>query len=334
MNRKVILPALIGITAAAAWYATSRTESGSEGDLVLHGNVDIRQVEVAFRTGGRLTQVRFDEGESVTAGDTVATLDDEPFRHELDLAEADLQVQRAQLAKLRAGFRAEEIAQARSRVEEMGVRSANAHRTFERTRDLAEAGVVSQQAYDDARTAMEETVARMRTASDALALLESGYRSEDIAAAVAAVAAAEARLAQARTRVADAVLHAPASGVVLTRMREPGAMLAVGAPVMTLALAEPLWVRAYIGEPDLGRIHPGMEVEVTTDTPGCGPHRGRIGHISPQAEFTPKHVQTRELRTSLVFRLRIIIDVPDPCLRQGMPVTARILPAAGPARPH
>jgi HlyD family secretion protein len=140
------------------------------------------------------------------------------------------------------------------------------------------------------------------------------------------VTRAEAALASAELRVQDTVLKAPADGVVLTRAQEPGAVLQAGATVLTLSLVRPVWVRAYVNEPDLGHIHPGMKVEVYTDSRPSQPYQGQIGYTSPRAEFTPKNVETTELRTSLIYRVRVIVENPDEGLRQGMPVTVKVLP--------
>jgi len=140
------------------------------------------------------------------------------------------------------------------------------------------------------------------------------------------VARAEASLANAQLRVEDTVLKSPSDGVVLTRAQEPGAILQAGTTVFTLSLQAPVWVRAYIEEPMLGRIHPGMKVQVYSDSAPGKPYAGTIGYISPRAEFTPKSVETSELRTSLVYRLRIVVEKPDEMLRQGMPVTVSVLP--------
>ena len=119
-------------------------------------------------------------------------------------------------------------------------------------------------------------------------------------------------------------------GVIITRAVEPGAIVSSavvnsGTTVYSLALNEPIWIRTYIDEPDLGRIYPGMKALIYTDANPNKPYEGQIGFISPIAEFTPKEVQTRELRTDLVFRLRVIIDKPDKYLRQGMPVTVKLI---------
>ena len=107
-------------------------------------------------------------------------------------------------------------------------------------------------------------------------------------------------------------------------MRETGAIVAPADIVFVLSLTEPVWVRTYVSEPDLGRIHPGMKVKVSSDTRPNDTYDGTIGFISPVAEFTPKTVETPELRTDLVYRLRIVVDKPGEDLRQGMPVTVRL----------
>jgi len=151
---------------------------------------------------------------------------------------------------------------------------------------------------------------------------ETGGRVEDIEAARAALSASEATHRLAERRLADADLKAPSDGIILTRVREPGAIVNAGETIYTLSLNSPIWVRTYVSEPDLGRIRPGMTAEVRTDSGGV--YKGQVGFISPVAEFTPKTVETRELRTALVYRLRIIVDNPDGGLRQGMPVTVTL----------
>jgi HlyD family secretion protein len=226
---------------------------------------------------------------------------------------------------LKAGNRPQEIAQARALVREREVTAANAERTYKRQEELLTSKAVSVQERDEAEATYRESEARLRSAREQLNLLEAGFRAEDIAQAQADLARAEANLANADLRVQDAVLKAPSDGVVLTRAQEPGAILPVGTTVLTVCLRQPVWVRAYISEPELGRIHPGMKVQVFSDTHPNNPYSGQIGYISPRAEFTPRNVETKELRTSLVYRLRIVIEKPDEGLRQGMPVTVRLV---------
>jgi len=297
---------------------------GKSGPLILYGNVDVRTVPLAFRIGGRLAQVHFDEGDRIHPGDVVARLDATPVADELRRAQAQQAQAQAQLNRLVAGSRPQEIAQAQALVTERQATLANLERDYRRQRELVHSGAVARQVFDATTARRDEARARLNTARQALALAREGFRAEDIAAGRAAVQAAAAAVASARTRLADATLTAPAGGVLLTRAEEPGAMLAAGQPVGVLALDRPVWVRAYVDEPDLGRLHPGMKAEVVSDTDPAHPLPGQVGFISPEAEFTPKTVQTETLRTNLVYRVRVIVDDPAGRLRQGMPVTVRL----------
>jgi HlyD family secretion protein len=327
--KKRIVPivlVLLGLAVAGFWYKTWRAQRSDDRSLQLYGNVDIREVSLGFRVTGRLKEVLKDEGDAIKAGEILARLDDEPYRREEEEVRSQLVSLQARLGMLQAGNRPQEIAQARAVAHEREVTAANAERIYKRQEELLTSKAVAIQERDDAEAAFHEAEARLKSAREQLNLLESGFRVEDIAQAQAEVTRAEASLASARLRVEDTVLQSPSDGVVLTRAQEPGAILPMGTTVFTLSLQTPVWVRAYIEEPNLGRIHPGMKVQVYSDTTPAKAYTGTVGYISPRAEFTPKNVETSELRTSLVYRLRIVVENPDDGLRQGMPVTVKILP--------
>ncbi len=325
MSRKSVLFMVITLAAlgmAARWYwKASHPSSG----LSLSGNVDIREVNLGFRVSGKVKELLKQEGDSVLAGEVVARLDDLPYRQEVEEAEAQKASLLARLEQLRHGYRREEIDQARAVLKEREASLANAERLRARKHDLADRRVVPAQEFDDAEAARDEAEARRNSAQAALRLMEAGYRPEEIRQAEADLARAEAQLAAAKLRMEDTTLKAPEEAIVMTRAVEPGAIVAAGSTVMNLSLKNPVWIRLYVHEPDLGRIHPGQKVEVVTDSHPEKPYEGQIGYISPRAEFTPKNVETRELRTQLVYRLRVTVLHPDEGLRQGMPVTARIL---------
>ena len=130
-----------------------------------------------------------------------------------------------------------------------------------------------------------------------LALALAGFRVEDVQEARANLAAAKARLAQTEINLQDTEIHSPADGIILTRVREPGAIVSAGQTVYTLQLLSPVWIRTYVSERDLGRIYQGMPADVYTDSQPTKPFHGQIGFISPVAEFTPKNVETTDLRT-------------------------------------
>lgn len=326
MKRKPIVLSIIALVsiAAAAWMAWSMLAGDEEPDtLTLYGNVDIRELELGFRVPGRLLAMRVDEGDAVEAGQVLAELDAQPFRDALAAADARVRQAEAQLAKLSNGSRPQEIVQAEANAREAQAALTNAEREYARQRKLIASGATSQENLDAARARRDQTRAALSQANAALALAREGFRDEDIAAGEAELAVAEAQRAQAQTDLADTVLKAPSNATVLSRVREPGSMLAQGQPVYALSLRNPVHVRAYVGEPDLGKLAPGATAWVTTDSSDKR-YRGTIGFISPRAEFTPKSVETTDLRTDLVYRLRIVIDEADQGLRQGMPVTVTL----------
>jgi HlyD family secretion protein len=324
MKKPIIALVVVATAVLAAYIYWPRVESG--GDLTLYGNVDIREVQLGFRVAGRLQQMYFEEGDTIAAGDLLASLDAGPLEDGLALADANLAAARANLQRLQAGSRSQEIEQARAMVAEASAIYENADNEFERQQELVKNDLSSQRTLDNAVAQRDQAAARIRANQQALGLAIEGARSEDIAAGEAALAAAAAHIELARSKVDDTQLLAPSPGIILTRAREPGSILPVGAPVYSLSLTETTYVRAYVSEVAMGQVVPGTEVIVTTDS-SDKQYLGQVGFVSPRAEFTPKSVETPELRTDLVYRLRIVVSNPDTALRQGMPVTVQV-PAA------
>lgn len=318
----VFLLAAIAIGVGFIWMQRTDTD---DDPLRLYGNVDIREVQLAFRQPGRIAEMMFDEGDAITRGMRMALLDDQPYQDALASAKASMQVAQAELAKLRSGLRPQEIIQAQEALKQAQAVARNAEHDYQRQNGLLPSGASSRQAVDAARAARDQAVAGVASAKAVLSLATEGFRAEDIAAAEAQLAAAQAARAQATTALADTELLAPSNGTVIARVREPGSMVASQSTVYSLSLDKPVYVRAYVGEPDLGRIAYGTRVRVTSDS-SDKVYRGQIGFISPRAEFTPKTVETTDLRTDLVYRLRIVINAADSDqgLRQGMPVTIEV----------
>ncbi len=300
------------------WYSAENTNG-----LTLYGNVDIREVRLGFRVGGRLREMHFEEGDSVVAGDLLASLDAQPLREALAVAAAGVLLAQARLDRTNTGSRPQEIQQAQARVTEAEAALENATLELARQREMFDKGLSSKRSLDSAIAQHDQNQARLVANREALGLAVEGFRKEDIAEAQAGLIAANAQRDQVQTQVDDANLFAPSAGVIQTRAREPGAMLAVGAPVYTLTLTDTVYVRAYVGETNLGKLSPGSTVYIHTDS-SSEKYEGQVGFISPRAEFTPKTVETPELRTDLVYRLRIVVANPGQGLRQGMPVTVEI----------
>ena len=235
---------------------------------------------------------------------------------------------KATLARMLAGSRPEEIAQAKATMDALKAQADNDGRVYRRLESLSRKSAASLQDRDNARAAFRTARDQYQAARQAYLLAVKGPRAEDIAAARAAWREAAAAVALARRNLDETKLHAPADGVIEDRILEPGDMASPATPVFTIALPSPLWVRAYVPEAELGRLRPGMTASVSTDSfPGTR-YRGWIGYISPTAEFTPRTIESPELRTALVYRIRVYVCDPRGQLRLGMPATVRIDKAA------
>jgi HlyD family secretion protein len=292
--------------------------------LTLFGNVDIRQVQLAFNDSERITALLVQEGDRVQPGQLLATLDTQRFAASVADAEDKVAAQRQVVARLETGNRPQEIRKAKADMEAAQADLENAQLTYQRVSSLVTQNVDSQQRADDARAAMDMARARLAAAKETYDLMVLGPRQEDIAAAKATLQADEAELVLARQNLADAKLYAPTNGIIQDRLLEPGDMASPQKPVFTLALDDPVWVRAYMAETDLGKIHLGMKATVTTDSFPGKHYDGWIGFISPTAEFTPKTVETAELRTRLVYQVRVYVHNPQDELRLGMPAVVTI----------
>lgn len=328
--RRILVPVVALVVVGAVAMFWLQRSSRDDQALRLYGNVDIREVQLAFRQPGRLATMAFDEGDPVAAGMRMAQIDARPYREALAAAEATVRGAQAEVAKMHRGLRPQEIAQAQEALNQARALATEAQRNFLRQSRLLRSGASSQRTVDAARAARDRAAAGAESAAAALSQAREGFRPEDIASAEARLEAAVAARAQAATALADTGLFAPSAGTVIARVREPGSMVASQTPVYSLSLDKPVYVRAYIGETDLGRIAPGTHVRVRSDSSPKTYH-GRVGFISPRAEFTPKTVETSDLRTDLVYRLRIVVEDGDTALRQGMPVTIDVdaSPAAG-----
>src|ERR1700716_1034182 len=326
MRRRMIIGVSAVLILAVVGWLLYRQFAGTRNDkLILHGNVDIRQVNLGFRVSGRLKEMKSEEGDVVQAGDVIAVLDDGPYRDQVRLAEAQVAQAQANYSKMVNGFRKEEIEQARAQLAQAKANYDNALRTFEREDKLLQTHVISQSDYDAATSSRDSLKAMVQSAQANLNLELAGNRKEDIDNTKAQLDNAQANLDTARRSLADCQLRASVDGAVITRAVEPGTILATSTIVYSVCETSPVWIRTYVDERDLGRIYPGMKALVYNDTYPNHPYTAQVGFISPVAEFTPKNVETRELRTDLVYRLRVILQKPDRYVRQGMPVTLQLL---------
>jgi HlyD family secretion protein len=323
---------LLVLAAAGAWWWW-HDQRPADPALVLFGDVDIREVMPAFNASGAITALLVQEGERVRRGQVIATLDDRRTAASLAQAEGQLRAAGQTLARMRAGSRPEEIEQAEATMRAAETVWRNDAANAQRYVRLVPSGSATMQQRDDALAAAAAAQQNYQAARQAWVLAVKGPRAEDIDATAGSYDAAVAAVALARRQHEDTTLLAPSDGVVESRIMEPGDMASPATPVVTIALDSPLWVRAYVAESALGRVPLGAAAEVRTDSFPDHVYHGWVGYLSPTAEFTPKSVETAELRTGLVYQLRVYVCDARGELRLGMPATVRVLPVAAGATP-
>lgn len=328
MKKRIFLLILLaGIICAGIygkrWY-NGGLQQNTGNILNIYGTIDIRDASLAFNEQERITEVLVEEGERVEKGQVLARLKTDRLEAAIAETEARISAQQEVVKRLKAGSRPQEIEQARAEVEAARVKVVNAEQVRARLGKTSGTGATSKQDLDDAQSRLMVERSQLKVREKALDLLLEGPRREDIAAAERQLEALQASLKQLTIRLKDMVLTAPLSGTIQSRLLELGEMAGPTRPVVTLALTDPKWVRAYLPEPELGRIHIGMTARVTSDSYPETSVEGWVGYISPTAEFTPRTVQTEDLRTRLVYETRVFVRDSDDRLRLGMPVTVTI----------
>jgi len=323
--------AIVAVLAALAiGIALGKLWGGSKKDpnlLVLFGNVDLRQVELAFNNSERISEVLVEEGDKVERGQVLARLDTSRLRPEVAAAAAEVEAQRAVVQRLHNGSRPEEIEQARANVASAKADLLNAGQQWRRLSALAgltTGRAVSQQDLDGAKAALDTAQARLEVADSGLEMASIGPREEDIAQGEALLRADQAQLELRRRQQADAELVSPCNAEVRSRLLEPGEMVSPQRAVFDLAITDPKWVRTYVSESDLGRIQTGMKASISSDSFPGRALSGWVGFISSVAEFTPKPVETEELRPGLVYEIRVFVRDPENEMSLGMPATVRL----------
>jgi len=331
----VTVIAVLAIVGGGAWWLTHQSKPATE--LVLYGNVDLRQVELAFNGSERVAAVLVSEGDRVTPGQVLARLDTSRLTPQAAQAAAQVAAQEQALEKLQRGNRPEEIDQARANLASAMADASDARAKYDRLAGLAQSSsgrALSRQDLDDAKSAAEMAAAKLAVNQQALRLEMIGPRREDIAQAAAQLQGLRAQLALLQSELGDSALVAPMAATIRSRLVEPGDMSSPQKPAFSLAITDPKWVRAYVTETDLGKVRPGMKAEIAVDAFPKRAFPGWVGFISPVAEFTPKTVQTTDLRTSLVYEIRVFVKDPSDELRLGMPATVHLpLPAAAAQAP-
>jgi HlyD family secretion protein len=332
---KRLIPILIllaaAIVAGVFFYPRLIRKPAPSNQLTLSGNIEAHESLVSFKVPGRIVDLPVEEGQQVAQGAQLARLEDADYEQKVRIDEAGVRVRETNLALTLAGTREQEVKASQQAVVDAQADLEQKKLDNERAQRLFSKDEISAQDRDLAATALKRTEAVFKASQQRYNEAVEGSRKEDIAIARANLAQAHANLGLSRIDLGYTSLPAPSAGVITVRQAELGEVVAPGSPVVTLADLDHIWLRAYIAETDLGRIHWGQEATVTTDTYPGKQYHGRISFISSTAEFTPKSVQTYKERVTLVYRIKIDIDNPNHELKPGMPADAHLELAAQPS---
>lgn len=325
-RKKAVLFLAACLLGLAAYLYHAFCQQDNQEELVLQGNVDVREVSLAFRQSDRILEMLAEEGDRVQKGQVLARLDTQELKLQLQRLNAEIAAQQSTVDKLHNGTRPEEIRQAEGNLRQAQAAAEHAAGVYQRKRDIyTSIAGISQQELDNAYHDMEAKQATMSVAEAALQEAKAGPRQEDIAGAEAGLQALRNEQLRYIYLLSQYELQAPDDGVIRSRLLEAGDMASPSKPVFKLSLPGKKWVRAYVPETELGRVYEGQQARVYIDSLPGKAIGGQVGYISGTAEFTPKNVQTEELRTSLVYEVRVYVDDADNVLRLGMPATVRIV---------
>jgi HlyD family secretion protein len=321
VKKKILFIIIIGLLGFLGWKLY-QDQLVKEDTKVYFGNIDTRTVTLGFKFLGKIDKITKDEGEEVKKGEKLVFLDDTNLRHSLEEIHSQINAAKAQLQKLQKGFRKEEIQEAKASFQEAKASLAKANDIYTRQKNLYKTKATSEENFNNAKFAYEKTLAALKKAQAIYTLRKNGSRKEDIEIQQSNLQALLSQEKIIKQNIKDSTLLSPVNGVILTRFKEPGSIVNASEGVLEIAKSDEFWIRAYVDEKHLGEIHQNEKMLIYTDS-RKQPYEGKIGFISPIAEFTPKNIQTEALRSDLVYRFRVIVQNPDKKIRQGMPVTLK-----------
>ncbi len=330
MPKKIFAVILLVLIAVGAFFYSNHAEkvqAERSTSLKLFGNVDVREVTLAFRQSDRISEIFVEEGDLVKQGQLLARLDSRELQLTAEKARSQIKIQEAVLLRLKNGTRPEDLAKIQAQVTAAEKILLDARQHYERIQkvyDETDGSAITRDELTSARLNYENKAAQLEQAQQSLNLAQSGTRYEEIIEAEAQLKHFQDELARLEFLLTQYELFSPTNGVIRSKLLEVGDMASPSTPLFKISLNEKKWIRAYVNETDLGKVFEGQTAKISIDSYPNEEISGQIGYISSTAEFTPKTVQTDELRTSLVYEIRVYVDDPKNILRLGMPATVEI----------
>ncbi len=323
MKRVIVILVVVAVAGSAGYFFFLRKRPPAT-EMRLSGNIEAHESLLSFKVPGRIVELPVDEGQALGAGSLIARLDTDDYRQQVAIDESTAHVRESALNLSLAGSRSQDINAAHQAVVDAKADLEQKKKDFVRYDSLYKLDEVTAQVRDQAQTAVDRAQATYERQSQIYDELVEGTRKEQIAIDRANLHQARQTLGMSRIRLSYTTLEAPFSGVILERQAELGELASAGTPVVTLADLDHIWLRVYLPETQLARVKLGQNVTVRADTFRNKNYKGRVAFISPEAEFTPKSVQTDEERVTLVYRMKVDVENPNRELKPGMPADVYI----------
>lgn len=288
------------------------------------GTIESTNVIVSSRNAGEINSILFAEGERVNASDTILIIDHEALEYQLDQALAGEQIAQAQLDLMLKGARSEDIKQAEEMMKQSEVNFNSAKNDFERYKQLWESKSISKKQFEDMTARYEVALAQYNSAKENYQKVKKIFRPEEIEQAKGNVKKAKASVDLLKKSIHDSYVTSPLSGFIVKKFVEVGETVTPMSSLFKVSNLSTVDLVIYVSEVELGKIKLGQKAEVSIDTYPDRKYEGKVTYISPEAEFTPKNVQTKDERTKLVFAVKITVDNKNFDLKPGMPADAKI----------
>ena len=317
---KIITPLVI-----TAILLVSCNDNGNGRLIEASGIIEAVEIKVPCKADGQIVRVFVVEGDRVSIGDTIMQIDHEILDFQLRAADAGVDAVTANLQLMKKGARAEDLRSA-----EEGVRSAEANyqtvkSDLDRARNLYKSGSSSEKNIEDLENRLQIADAQLQTAKENLKKVSSFFREEEIRAAEANLRQVTANRDLLRKRISDCYVKAPIDGIITSLPLFAGEMAGMGRTAAKIANLDRVEMFIYVTEPELGHINTGQSLNIFVDSHPGRKFSGEVRYISPEAEFTPKNIQTKEDRVKLVYGVKVGIDNKDGILKSGMPADAEII---------
>jgi HlyD family secretion protein len=307
---RIVVPTLSAILAIAFLVAMPGCRHAKPKNETIHlnGRIESVTVDLGPKVAGRVSEIRVRAGDRVKAGDLLLRLDLGETSIAVERDRAGVRSADARVDDLEAGSRNAEVAAALAEVDDRRAAVQLAAKEDERQASLLAGGVGTQRDADRARTELDRARSALKVSVQRLVLARDGFRRDQTAVARAEAQRAAATLKQSVLVARESEIRAPADGIIVHRLAEPGQLIAAGQPAVTMAFADRLFVRTFIPEGSLGRVKMGMAARVSVDAFPDRTFPARITEISPESEFTPKAVETRAERVNLVYAAKADLD--------------------------